>query len=102
MEREDLLMRLFDARQVGGVVSDEAEPQGLDVMGQETYFRNPEELEALAKQAGGRRLRRRQQAGGRRKTRRGRTGRSRNRSTFKLNLRAQIRLRSRSRSQRRH
>jgi hypothetical protein len=87
------LLELFDARQVGGVVSDEPVPQGLDVMGQETYFRNPAELEALAKQAGGRR---------RRKTQRGRKGRSRNRSTFKLNLRAQIRLRSRSRSQRRH
>ena len=38
------LLDLFDARQVGGVVSDEPVPKGLDVMGQETYFRNPAEL----------------------------------------------------------
>ena len=89
------LLELFDARKVAGVVSDAAEPQGLDV-NQEVFFMDPEAAAKRAAQTGGRRKTRRlrrkaQQKGGKRKA---------DRNTFKLNLRAQIRLRSRS--QRRH
>lgn len=86
----DRLLELFDVRKVGGVVSDAAVPQGLDV-NQEVFFMD---AEAAAKRAA--------QTGGRRKTRRLRrkAQRKAGRNTFKLNLRAQIRLRSRS--QRRH
>lgn len=95
----DRLLELFDARQVGGVVPDAAAPRGLGVDGAgEVFFADPAVAAERAAQAGGRRLRRRRrktQRGGKRKARGGR-----NRSTFRLNLRAQIRLRSRS--QRRH
>ena len=89
----DRLLELFDAREVAGVVSDAAEPQGLDV-NQEVFFMDPEAAAKRAAQTGGRRKTRRlrrKQKGGKRKA---------GRNTFKLNLRAQIRLRSRS--QRRH
>ena len=93
----DLLLELFDARQVGGVVSDAAEPRGLGVE-EEAFFMEPEAVAERAAQSGGRRrLRRKTQ---RRRKQRGGKGKGRNRSTFRLNLRAQIRLRSRS--QRRH
>jgi len=92
------LLDLFDARQVGGVVSDTAVKEfgGLGV-DQETYFMDPAAAQERAAQAGGRRRRsvrktRRRQRGGRRSGNR--------KPTLKFNLRAQIRLRSRS--QRRH
>lgn len=89
------LLDLFDARQVGGVVSDavDAKQGGLGV-DQETYFMDPAAAQERAAQAGGRRSTRRRQRGGRRNGNR--------KPTLKFNLRAQIRLRSRSRSQRRH
>jgi hypothetical protein len=90
------LLDLFDARQVGGVVSDGVDTArgGLGV-DQETYFMDPAAAQERAAQAGGRRRRRmtrRRQRGGRRNGNR--------KPTLKFNLRAQIRLRSRS--QRRH
>jgi hypothetical protein len=99
-DRDALLMRLFEAQQVGGVISDAAEPSGIDATS-ETYFQDPAELEVAYTQAGGARRRKQQRRTQRGGKRRGR-GRRQNRSTFKLNLRAQIRLRSRSRTQRRH
>lgn len=92
------LLELFDADQIGGEVSGVPTPRGLGVDGAgEVFFADPAVAAERAAQAGGRRLRRRRktQRGGKRKT-----GGKRNRSTFRLNLRAQIRLRSRS--QRRH
>jgi len=89
-ERDALLMELFRADQVGGVVPGAAEPQGLDV-NPDAFFMDPEAAAKRAAQTGGRRVRRKTQKGGKRR---------RGRNTLRLNLRAQIRLRSRS--QRRH
>lgn len=95
MASADRLLELFDAQQVGGVVSDAATPRGLGV-DEDAYFMDPAAAAERAAQTGGRRRLRRktQRKAGQRRGR----GRGRNRSTFRLNLRAQIRLRS----QRRH
>jgi hypothetical protein len=92
MASTDRLLELFDAQQVGGVVSDAAKPRGLGV-DEDAYFMDPAAAAERAAQTGGRRRKTQRKVGRRR-------GRGRNRSTFRLNLRAQIRLRSRS--QRRH
>ena len=106
MDRDALLLELFDANKVvdagyrptvGGGYPDSAQglvskdalvyvPGGYTTVG-ELQTRVP--VGGMSMVGGAR---------SRRRTRRGRKGRGRNRSTFKLNLRAQIRLRS----QRRH
>jgi hypothetical protein len=94
MDRDALLLELFRADQVGGVVSEKpVEEGGIDVS-PDVFFEDPSVVQKRAAQTGG---------GARRRRRVTRKVRGRNRSrhqksTLRLNLRAQIRLRS----QRRH